>query len=221
MSRHARSSPRPHPAPQALQPAGFKASWKPRACRATRAHRRILTPRVSVAQAPEARAVSTFLSQASQPAGFSTSRNPRSCRATCVHRRILTPRVSVAQAPEARAAGAFSSQASAQAGIPAHVAPRAFIAAFLSRAPPQGACTRSPRRKHIFVASIAASRLQRKQETARMSCHARSPPHSYPARLRRTCAQSPHRFLRKQTAQPEPASAGSGFIAAPLPRASP
>jgi len=65
-------------------------------------------------------------------------------------------------------------------------------------------CARSPHRKRIFVAGIAARRLQRKQETARTSCYARPSPHSYPARLRRTCARSPRRFPRRQTAQARP-----------------
>jgi len=165
MSRHARpsphshparSSPRPHPArlcsacarspaastfsSQASQPAGFSASRNPRTCRATHVHRRIPTPRVSVAHAPEARAASTFLSQALQPAGSSASRNPRACRATHVHRRILTPRVSVGQmhpksAPQAHFRHKHCSpQASAKAGIRAHVVPCVPIAAFSPRA---------------------------------------------------------------------------------------
>jgi len=125
MSRHAcpsphshptrlRSAMRPKPAPlpakpnqrmlnpppqvqHTPEPAGFNASRRPHSCRATRVHRRIPTPRISVAHAREARTTGAFSSQASQPAGFSASRNPRICRVTRVHRRILTPRASVGQ----------------------------------------------------------------------------------------------------------------------------
>jgi len=99
-----------------------------------------------------------------------------------------------------------SPQASTQAGTRAHVA-------FLPRASLRWACTRSPRRKRIFVASIAARRLQRQQGSARMS---------RPARLRRAHAPEARTAsaFSSQTSQPAGFSTSRNPRTCRAPRAS-
>ena len=242
-SRHARSSPHSYPArlrrvhapearaastfsSQALQPVGFSASRKPRACRATRVHRRILTPRVSAGHAPKARTASCENKQRSP-------NPPPRVRASSPH--PYHARLRRTDAPEARATSAFSSQALQPEGFSTSRSSRACRATRVHRRTltPRISVVcmhpkRSPHRKRVFVAGIAAHRLQRKQESPRTSRHARP---SLTPRVSTGHDPKPApqaRFRRRHRSPQASAQAGilvhvapRAFIAVPLPRTSP
>ena len=220
--------------PQALQPAGFSASRKPRAYRGhARSSPRPHPARLRGAYTLSPRHKRIFVAsiatrrlqceqetaRTSHHARSSSHSHPTRLRSACTRNPHL-------QAHFRRRHR--SPQASAQAGNRAHVASRAFIAAFSLRAS-SVAHAHEARTASAFSSQAlqpAGFNKSRKPRICYVMCvHRRalaprvSVAHAHEART----AFPPQRHAK--TAQPESASAsasaGSGFIASFLPRASP